>query len=128
MIGRFPNVKFIGYVERRSNLPSLYACANIMLVHLRRSPEGAVSLPSRLLAYMACARPVLICCEGAPLNLIQAAACGYPLRAGKCTAMAAAIMRASGQRAELEQMGASGRQYYLEHLSESQTLTGCQLF
>jgi len=36
--------------------------------------------------------------------------------------MAAAIMRASGQRAELEQMGASGRQYYLEHLSESQTL------
>ena len=57
-----PNVILLGYIQQRSELPYLYSCADVMLVHIRRSPSGAVSLPSRILAYMACARPILACC------------------------------------------------------------------
>lgn len=116
-----PNVRFLGYLEQRSDLPWLYACADIMLVHLRRSPSGAVSVPSRLLAYMACARPVLACCEGAPLNLVQAAGCGIACEPENPSTLAAAIACASEDRSSLREMGAKGRLYYNQTLSARQT-------
>ena len=116
------NVKFLGYIERRSDLPKLYAAADIMLVHLRKSPVGAVSVPSRLLAYMACGRPILVCSQGAPRNLVEAAGCGLPCEPEDSARLVTAIVSAIKQREELDEMGARGRRYYLRHLSETQTL------
>jgi glycosyltransferase involved in cell wall biosynthesis len=116
------NVKFLGYVERRTDLPYLYACADLMIVHLRRSPSGAVSLPSRLMAYMACGRPILACCEGAPRNLVERAACGIGCEPENPAAMAAAIVDAKVNRENLPAMGANGRRHYMEHFSEAETL------
>jgi glycosyltransferase involved in cell wall biosynthesis len=116
------NVKFLGYVQSRADLPYLYAGADVMIVHLRRSPSGAVSLPSRLMAYMACGRPILACCEGAPRNLVEKAACGFGCEPENPARMADLIVNAKMNRENLPNMGASGRRYYLENFSEAGTL------
>lgn len=116
------NVRFLGYIESHGELPHLYSCADLMLVHIRKSPSGAVSLPSRIMAYMACAKPILACCEGAPRTLVETAACGIGCEPENPALMADMIVKASHDRAALPDMGASGRRYYLKHLSEAETL------
>lgn len=116
------NVKFLGYIDQRSDLPKLYAAADIMLVHLRKSPVGAVSVPSRLLAYMACGRPILVCSEGAPRNLVEAAGCGIACEPEDASILVAAVLDALNQRTALADRGDRGQQYYLQYLSEAQTL------
>lgn len=116
------NVKFLGYFEHRSDLPWLYACADLMIVHLLRSPAGAVSVPSRIVSFMACARPILACCEGAPRNLVENAGCGIMCEPESPTAMVEAILRAAKDKGALERMGDSGRQFYLNNLSQARTL------
>src|SRR5262249_24605748 len=69
------NVIFFGYMQP-VYMPDLLAAADLMLIHLRRSASGAVSLPSRMLTYMACARPMLVASEGAPRRFIEATSCG----------------------------------------------------
>jgi glycosyltransferase involved in cell wall biosynthesis len=117
-----PNVILLGYIQQRSELPYLYSCADVMLVHIRRSPSGAVSLPSRILAYMACARPILACCEGAPRRLIETACCGMGCEPESPERMAALIVKAMRSRAILQELGTNGCRYYREHFSETETM------
>lgn len=117
-----PNVRFLGYIQERAELPSLYACADVMLIHVRKSPSGAVSLPSRVLAYMACARPILACCEGAPRNLVETAACGVGCEPENPAQMVEKIVDTMKNCTILPELGTNGRCYYLENLSQAKTM------
>ena len=57
------NVLFLG---RRppASMPVLYALADVLLVHLKPGPLSDVSIPSKLFAYMASGRPVLLAVRG----------------------------------------------------------------
>jgi len=112
-----PNVHFLGYIDSNDEMPYLFSAADIMVVHLRGSTSGAVSLPSRMASYMACARPILVASRGAPKNLVEAAGCGLTCEPDDPEALAAAILAVS-RRSDLAALGASGRRYYFEHLCE----------
>ena len=100
-------------------MPYLLAAADLLVVHLKRSPAGAVSLPSRIPAYMACARPILVAAEGAPRQIIEQMGCGFTCDSEDHDAMADAILYASSDRARLDLMGRLGREAYLAHYSEN---------
>jgi glycosyltransferase involved in cell wall biosynthesis len=112
------SVRFLGY-QQPSNMPPLLAAADLLVVHLRRSPSGAASLPSRIPAYMACARPILVAAEGAPRQVVEQVGCGLTCDPEDPDAMADAILHASAGRARLDLMGRLGREAYLAHYSEA---------
>lgn len=111
-------VYFLGYQEPKK-MPPLLAAADILVVHLKRSPSGAVSLPSRIPAYMACARPILVAAEGAPRLIVEQAGCGMGCAPEDAEAMANAILWARSDRATLANMASRGRTAYLANFSES---------
>jgi glycosyltransferase involved in cell wall biosynthesis len=112
------NVMFLGYVQPASILPGLLASADLMLVHLLGSAAGAVSLPSRMLAYMACARPMLVASHGAPRRLVEESGCGVACEPGDPQAIASSIVQLASHPDHLAEMGAKGRQAYLARYSE----------
>lgn len=118
---RLENVQFLGYVQP-VDMPELLMDANILLVHLCRSDTGAVSLPSRMLAYMACGRPMLVASEGAPSQLVEQAGCGVTCMPENPQAIAAAVVQAAERPKELLKMGQNGRQHYLTTYREELVL------
>jgi colanic acid biosynthesis glycosyl transferase WcaI len=115
-------VRFLGYHEPRE-MPPLLAAADLLIVHLKKSTSGAVSLPSRIPAYMACARPILVAADGAPRQVIEEVGCGFTCNPDDGRAMANAILIASSDRARLAVMGRRGREAYLAHFSESSVVS-----
>lgn len=117
------NVVFLGYVQPASMLPALLASADLMVVHLLGSETGAVSLPSRMLAYMACARPILVASQGAARRLIEESQCGVTCEPGNPQAIASSILQLAAHPDHLAEMGANGRQAYLTKFSEKVLVT-----
>jgi len=116
------NALFLGFIADPAHLPGIYAAADLMIVATRRAPSGAVSLPSRIAAYMACARPILVAGTGAPARLVEAAGCGYICAPDAPAAIADAVRQARSADGRLAGMAASGRAYYLAHLSAARTM------
>jgi len=115
------NVRFLGYVQP-DGMPVFLAMADMLVVHLRRADSGAVSLPSRMMAYMASARPMLIASDGAPRALVDRLSCGITCEPENPRAMADAIEGITGEPERLRQMGLNGRQAYLDEFSEEKNV------
>jgi glycosyltransferase involved in cell wall biosynthesis len=116
------NAQFLGYIADPAELPYLYAAADLMIVATRRAPSGAVSLPSRIAAYMACERPILVAGTGAPARLVEEARCGLTCEPDNPSAIADAIERAQCAGNQLAAMGARGREFYIANLSAAKTM------
>ncbi len=111
------NVTFLGYVQP-ANMPALLAAADLMVIHLRQSDSGAVSLPSRMLAYMACGRPMLVASDGAPRTLVERCECGVACEPENAIALSETIRQLAQQPERLRQLGQNGRQHYLDEFAE----------
>lgn len=86
------NVRFLG---RRlpSTMPSLYAHADALLVHLRPDPLADVSIPSKVFAYLACGRPVLVGVRGDAEAFVRERGFGLAVRPSDPAALASAVRR-----------------------------------
>ena len=111
------NIAFTGFLST-DDMVQLINTAQLMLVHLKSSPLGAVSLPSRITSYMACARPILIASEGAPREQVEAAECGVGVPPENAGAIAAAVRELRQHPERLEEMGRAGKRYVAANISE----------
>jgi glycosyltransferase involved in cell wall biosynthesis len=116
------NVSFQGYLPDRADIPHFLAAADVMVIHLKKSPSGAVSLPHRMLAYMACGRPMIVASEGAPRDLVQEVGCGVTCEPGQPAVLANHILELAANPERLHEMGANGRSAYQARYSEAASL------
>jgi colanic acid biosynthesis glycosyl transferase WcaI len=115
------NVHFLGYIPP-PRMPELLAAADLMLIHLRKSDSGAVSLPSRMLAYMACGRPMLVASEGAPRRFVERIRAGIGCDPENPVVIAERIKNISSQPEQLTKMGNNGRAIYEKEFCEQITI------
>lgn len=110
------NVRFRSPVAS-SRIAELYAEAVAGVASLRKSELMQDARPAKLLAIMACARPVLYSGSGEGAELVRAAHAGIvvPPEDPGALADAARTIVADPERARA--MGASGRRYVEEHLA-----------
>lgn len=110
--------------QERSRLSEVQAIADVSVVTLGAG-KGRTSVPSKVLGYMAAARPVVAAvdeeCETA--RAIAAARCGLITSPGDGAALAAAILRLRDNDAERAAMGENGRAYAEERLSRTHVLS-----
>jgi glycosyltransferase involved in cell wall biosynthesis len=91
-----------------------FALADVLYVHLKREPVFEMQIPSKIIAYLACGRPVLCAVHGVAAKIVQDASAGV-----FCTSEDALILSTKVRylyempRSELEKMGQNGRQAYL---------------
>ena len=114
------NITFIPYQDKSKLVYSLNA-GDVHFVVNAKGIKG-VSVPSKLYGVMAAGKPVLgILEEGAEARLIvEEAGCGISVDPGDYKAIGHLIERFTAMQgtAELEEMGAKGRDYLIDHLTK----------
>lgn len=94
------------------------AAADALLVHLRRDPLFAITIPSKTQAYMAVGRPLIMAVQGDAAELVRQAGCGVVAEPEDARSLAAAALQlAALPAAERTQMGQRGARHYQERLS-----------
>jgi len=111
---RLPNVQFID-VQPRERVPAFYAACDLGLVTLRNAPLFQEVLPSKIFEYLGMERPVLLSVDGQARRLVEEAGAGEFVRPEDVPAMVEAVLRLSGDRERLAEMGRSGRRHVLDH-------------
>lgn len=75
VMNNMQNVKFLGR-HPADAMPSFYALADVLLVHLRDDPLFRITIPHKIFTYMASGKPVLAAVEGDAAVVIETAHAG----------------------------------------------------
>lgn len=107
------NVRFLPS-QPMERIHRLYALADVLLAHLSPDPFYELQIPSKIMAYMACARPILCAVAGVAADVVEHSGGGVCCPPGDPRAMADAVRRLAGlSPAERRRLGAAGREAYL---------------
>jgi glycosyltransferase involved in cell wall biosynthesis len=107
--------------QPRSAVPGLIASSKACLVVLRDAEVFKTVIPTKMLEFMSCGRPVVVAVQGQAQEIVEAAQAGICVPPENPGALAAAIERLYGDEAERERMGRNGRSYIVSHMSREQT-------
>jgi len=114
------NVRFLPQ-QPREKVPALVAASDVCLVTLRRSDIFKTVIPTKMLEFMSCAKPVVLAVEGEAGELLKSAGAGVCIQPQDPAAMVSAL-RQLLQNADLcRSAGRNGRAYIEQNLSRSQT-------
>lgn len=121
------NVKFTGQVSHEE-VQELWQWADGLLVHLKRDPLFAITIPSKTQAYLAAGRPVLCGVDGDGGELVQQTGGGICFASEDPQAMANAILDlAKMSSTERQTMAAKARQGYINLCSQDLLLRQYEL-
>jgi glycosyltransferase involved in cell wall biosynthesis len=104
-------------------MPNYFALADVLLVTLRREPIFALTIPSKLQAYLASGRPVVAALEGEGARIVEEAGAGISPPPENPEALAEAVLsmyRLSGK--ERDAMGLCARSYFESHFDPGMLL------
>jgi glycosyltransferase involved in cell wall biosynthesis len=117
------NVVLLGQRPLES-MPRYFACADALLVTLKRDPIFALTVPSKIQSYLACGRPVLGALDGEGARVIERSGAGLTCPAEDPRALAdAALALYHMPEAERKQMGERGRAYFEDHFRRDKLLS-----
>ena len=86
---------------------------NCLLVTLRRDPAFALTVPSKVQSYLACAKPIISAADGETARVMEDSGAGLSCPAEDSAALADAVLRLYRMSPEERQkMGEKGRQYF----------------
>lgn len=113
------NVRFIGR-QPPERMPSFFALADVLLVHLRRDPLFEITIPGKTIAYLACGRPILCVVAGDAADVVRDAGAGVTCPPQDPAALAQAVRDLHAMAAEQrEAMGQAGRRAFLANYTRA---------
>jgi colanic acid biosynthesis glycosyl transferase WcaI len=110
------NVRFMPPVAA-DEIADVYQAATAGIASLRKSRLMEGARPAKLLAIMACGRPVLYAGRGEGAELVRAAKAGLVVEPEDPDALVAAARVLASDPIRATEMGANGRRYVEEHLA-----------
>jgi glycosyltransferase involved in cell wall biosynthesis len=90
---------------------------------LKKSELFKTVLPTKMLEFMACARPVILGVDGHARKVMEQANAGIFITPEDPAALADAVLRLAADPALCESLGRNGRQHVLRHYSRHHTAT-----
>jgi colanic acid biosynthesis glycosyl transferase WcaI len=114
------NVEFLDQ-QPRQRIPALISAADLCLVMLKKTEVFKTVIPTKLLEYMACERPVIVAVDGQARQIVEDAGAGVFVVPEDAQALANAICDLAHNPGQRRQMGANGRRYIMANLSREQT-------
>ncbi len=114
------NVQFLGQ-QPRERIPAYVSAADLCLVMLKKTELFKTVIPTKLLEYMACERPVIVGVDGQARAIAEEAGGGLFVEPEDSPALAQAIRNLANDEQLRRQMGASGRRYIIGKFSREKT-------
>ncbi|MCK5340384.1 MAG: glycosyltransferase family 4 protein, partial [Desulfobulbaceae bacterium] len=110
LLGRHPKEK----------MPDFFAQADALLVTLKKEEIFALTIPSKVQAYLACGRPVIAALEGEGQRVIEEAGAGLVVEPENPEKLAEAVQTMYNiPKSEQKEMGARGRDYFNDHFDRT---------
>jgi glycosyltransferase involved in cell wall biosynthesis len=114
------NLQFLGQ-QPRENIPAYVSAADLCLVMLKKTELFKTVIPTKLLEYMACERPVIVAVDGQARQIIEEANAGVFVEPENHSALSQAILDLAQDPKRRLRMGTNGRQYIINKLSRKKT-------
>jgi glycosyltransferase involved in cell wall biosynthesis len=114
------NVRFVDQ-QPREKIPAYICASDACLVLLKKNEIFRTVIPSKMLEFMSCARPVILGVEGQARQILEQADAGICIEPENPTELAQAVLRLSGNDQLREMLGRNGRRHVLQHFSRRQT-------
>jgi colanic acid biosynthesis glycosyl transferase WcaI len=114
------NIQFLGQ-QLRERIPAYVSSADLCLVLLKKTELFKTVIPTKLLEYMACERPVVIAVDGQARQIVEEAGAGVFVEPENSEALVKAILDLAEDPERRRQMGVSGRQYIVKNYSREKT-------
>jgi glycosyltransferase involved in cell wall biosynthesis len=113
------NVRFLGRLPGDA-MPSLYACADVLMLHLRTDPLFAITIPHKIFTYLAAGKPVLLGGEGDTASLVIESHSGLACPPSNPEALARAVAAFHAMSPEERAaLGNNGRQFACQSYSRA---------
>lgn len=110
----------VTFLERQppEAMGKILAISDLMLVHLKDTPIFRITIPSKIQAYMAAAKPILCAVRGDAAELVRVAGAGISAEPENPMSIARSVLQLfSLSDAERKSMGANAREYYTRMMS-----------
>jgi glycosyltransferase involved in cell wall biosynthesis len=114
------NVLFIGQ-QPRERIPAIVNSSDVCLALLKNQEVFKTVIPTKMLEFMSCGRPVVLGVGGQAEKILREATAGISVQAENAAAIAEAIRAMSANRDLREGFGRNGRAYILARMSREQT-------
>jgi glycosyltransferase involved in cell wall biosynthesis len=117
---RLDNLIFLDQ-QPRGRIPAYICAADAGMVPLKRTDLFTTVIPTKLLEFMSCARPVILGVDGESRRLLQEANAGIFVEPEIAPQLAEAILRLANDPALSASLGQNGRRYVVENLAREAT-------
>jgi colanic acid biosynthesis glycosyl transferase WcaI len=109
--------------QPRQNIPAYICASDACLVLLKKNDIFKTVIPTKMLEFMSCARPVILGVEGQARQILEDAQAGICIEPGNPSELAQAVLRLAGNQQLRETLGRYGRRHVLQHFSRHQSAT-----
>lgn len=114
------NVRFMDQ-QPHGSIPALISAADACLVVLKKNDVFKTVIPTKMLEFMSCAKPVILGVEGQAQKIVEQAECGLVIEPENANELACAIQRLVVDGNLGRALGEKGRRYILQRFSRQST-------
>jgi len=107
--------------QPRSKVPALIWDSDVCLVLLKKSEVFKTVIPTKMLEFMACGRPVVLGVEGQALEIVNEAGAGIGIPPDDAEALSSAVLQLKNDVSLCETYGKNGATYIRERMSLKST-------
>jgi glycosyltransferase involved in cell wall biosynthesis len=113
------NMRFVGQ-QPREKIPDFISVSDACLVLLKKSELFKTVIPTKMLEFMSCARPVILGVDGQARKIMDQAGAGVYVEPENAGALVQVIAQLAANPALRETLGRNGRRHVVEHFSRQQ--------
>jgi colanic acid biosynthesis glycosyl transferase WcaI len=114
------NVRFVDQ-QPREKIPDYISASDVCLVLLKKTEVFKTVIPTKMLEFMSCARPVILGVDGQARKILDAAQGGIIIEPENAQQLVSAIQKLSADFRLGALLGQKGREYIVQNFSRSQT-------
>jgi glycosyltransferase involved in cell wall biosynthesis len=105
----------------RERIPAFISASDACLVLLKKTDVFKTVIPTKMLEFMSCARPVILGVDGQARQIIEDADAGIAIKPENSEALVNAISRLSADRKLGTELGQRGREHIVQYFSRGRT-------
>ncbi len=117
---KLTNVRFVSQ-QPREKIPLYISASDVCLVLLKKSEVFDTVIPTKMLEFMSCAKPVVLGVGGQARRILEASRAGLYIEPENPDALCDAIERLRNENYLRQSLGQNGREYILQSLSRERT-------
>jgi colanic acid biosynthesis glycosyl transferase WcaI len=114
------NLRFVDQ-QPREKIPAYISASDVCLVLLKKTDLFKTVIPTKMLEFMSCARPVILAVDGQAREILEEARAGLVIEPENSDALVNAIRYLAANREEARELGQNGRAHILRKYSRHQT-------